>query len=72
MLALEPQQRFPDRLTADGIPLGEVLLAHIIARREMARQNIRPEAFVDIIAQKHRNSFYPANYLAVVKYHVKA
>ena len=45
--------------------------AQIIAGCKPACQNISPQAFVDIIAQKHRNSFVCAHYLAVVKYHVK-
>ena len=57
MLAFEPQQRLAHRLAAHGIALGQILFAHIIAWREVTCQDIRPEAFVDIIAQKHRNSF---------------
>ena len=56
MLALEPQQRLAHRLAAHRIALGEVLLAHIIAGRQAACQNISAQAFVDIIAQKHRFS----------------
>src|SRR5437660_9422760 len=54
VLALEPQQRLAHRLAADRIALGERLLAHIIARREPASQDIRAKVFVDIITQKHR------------------
>ena len=55
VFALQPQQRLAHRLAADRIALGEFLLAHIIAGREPAGQNISAEAFIDIIAQKHRN-----------------
>jgi len=71
MLALEPQQRLPHRLAAHGIAFGQLLFAHIIARGEVTCQNIRAQAFVDIIAQKHQVSFYAGPYLAAVKYHVK-
>jgi hypothetical protein len=50
MLALQPQQRFPHRLAAHRIALGEVLFAHIIAWRKVTRQNISAEVFVDIVA----------------------
>ena len=56
MLAFEPQQGLAHRLAAHGIALGEVLLTHIIAGRQAACQNIRSQAFIDIIAQKHRFS----------------
>ena len=36
MLALQPQQGFADRLAADGIAFGELLLAHVVAGREPA------------------------------------
>ena len=55
VFALQPQQRLPHRLAADRIALGELLLAHIIAWRQATGQNISPEAFIDVIAQKHRN-----------------
>jgi hypothetical protein len=71
MFALQPQQRFAHRLAADGIAFGKLLLAHIIAGRQTAGQNIRPQAFVDIVAQKHRFSLDRAANLAAVKYHVK-
>jgi hypothetical protein len=51
MLALQPQQGLAHRLAANGIALGEFLLAHIITRRQTAGQNISPQAFIDIIAQ---------------------
>src|SRR5437763_10356062 len=53
VLALEPQQRLTHRLAADRIALGELLLAHIIARREPASQDIRAKVFVDIVTQQH-------------------
>ena len=71
MLALQPQQGLAHRLAADGIAFGELLLAHIIAGRQAAAQNISSQAFVDVIAQKHRNFLNAASNLAVVKYHVK-
>ncbi len=36
MLALQPQQGFADRLAADGIAGGQVLLADVIAGRQAA------------------------------------
>ncbi len=71
MLALQPQQRLSHRLAADGVAFGKLLLAHIIARRQPAGQNIRTEVFVDIVAQKHRNFPGRCPNLAAVKYHVK-
>ena len=71
MLALQPQQGLAHRLAADGIALGELLLAHIIARRQAAGQNIRPQAFINIVTQKHHFSLDRSANLAVVKYHVK-
>ena len=49
MFALQPQQGLAHRLAADRIAFGELLFAHIIARRQTTIQNIRPQAFVDII-----------------------
>ena len=54
MLALEPQQCLAHRLAAHRIALGKLLLPHIIAGSKAACQNIRPEVFIDIVAQKHR------------------
>jgi len=70
MLALEPEQasRTGWRLTHK---LGELLLAHIIAGRQAACENIRAEVLVDIIAQKHRIFSPPAEIWQSVKYHVK-
>ena len=53
MLTLQPQQGLADRLAADGIAFGEFLLAHVVARRQAAAQNISAQVFVDIVAQKH-------------------
>jgi len=72
MLAFKPEQGLAHRLAADRIPFGELLLAHIITWRQAARQNISPQIFVDIIAQKHRYFLAVDANLAVVKYHVKA
>jgi hypothetical protein len=47
------------------------LLAHIITGRQTAGQNIRPQAFIDIVPQKHHFSLDPTANLAAVKYHVK-
>ena len=53
MLALQPQQGLADRLAADGIAFGELLLAHVVAGRQPAAQNISAQAFIDVVAQKH-------------------
>jgi hypothetical protein len=71
MLALEPEQCLAHRLAADGITLRKLLLTHIITGRQTARQNIRAEALVDIIAQKHHISSHPPTIWQPVKYHVK-
>ena len=72
MLALEPQQCLAHWLAAHRIALGQLLLAHIIARSQAASQNISPQAFVDVISQKHPNSLASCPNFAVVKYHVKS
>ena len=58
MLALEPQQRLAYRLAAHRITFGELLLAHIIAGCQRTGQDISPQPFIDVIAQKHANFPY--------------
>jgi hypothetical protein len=72
VLAFEPHQRFPHRLTADGVALGQILLSHIIAGCNSAIQDISSQAFIDIVAQKHRSHPSNSHYLAVVIYQVKS
>jgi hypothetical protein len=47
------------------------LLAHIITGSQTACQNIRAEAFINIVAQKHGVFSPPATIWQSVKYHVK-
>jgi hypothetical protein len=71
VLALEPEQRLPYRLAAHRITHGEVLLSHIISRRQPTAQDIRTQVLVDIVAEKHRKVPSDVANVAVVKYHVK-
>jgi hypothetical protein len=47
------------------------LLPHIISGCNSAHQNIRSEATVDIVTQKHHTSPAWPRYLAFVIFHVK-